>query len=287
MMEIKQPPKRFYLDDNQFTFTEKLRSREIYIIGGFSVDFQKERELEQEITAVKQRYGFEKRHPVKWNIKDLKKYYAEKNEEQFFDNLMKASDKIRFELLDILSMERFNIAVFVSAIVRLKRKDKPAISYQRCLTNLLQRLAMNVGITDDCHAVFLDFFKEDSSEIAACYSDGFHFGKDPEGNPYTAGSLAAKGFSQCLYFGKTIFNQFLQLADLVTGCSKDFVECCLRKKDFGRVCKFFPLVMPRLWKEPGTDRPFRRGLVIAPPEYYKPLEEGYAQVLSEIEEVPF
>jgi hypothetical protein len=189
--------------------------------------------------------------------------------------------------LTILSKDGLGIAVFVSAIVRLKRKDKPGISYQRCLTNLFQRLAMNAGNTDNCHSVFLDFFKEDSSEIVSCYSDGFHFGKDPEGNPYTAGSLADKGFSQCLYFGKTIFNQFLQLADLTTGCLKDFLESCLRTREFSRVCKFFPLIAPKLWKEPVTNSPFKRGLVICPPEYYKPLEEGYARVLREIEEAPF
>lgn len=156
---------------------------------------------------------------------------------------MSVSDEIRLDLLKILSENDLDISAFVSAIVRLKRKDRPGISYQRCLTNLLQRLAMNTVPTDHYHSVFLDFFKEDSSEIAACYSYGFHFGKDREGNIYNAGPLADKGFSQCLYFGKTIFNQFLQLADIVTGCAKDFIECCLRKREFDRVRKFFPLVM--------------------------------------------
>jgi len=287
-MQIGRSSKSFYLDDNQFSFTENLRSREVYIIGGFSVGFDKEeRELEQQITAVKQKFGLEKGHPVKWNLRDLKKHYDEKGEDELFRNLMDRSDEIRSDLLGILSKEDLGISAFVSAIVRLKRRDKPGISYQRCLTNLLQRLAMNVDSTDQYHSVFLDFFKEDSSEIAACYSNGFHFGRDPEGNSYMAGSLAEKGFSQCLYFGKTIYNPFLQLADLVTGCSKDFIECCLRKKEFGRVCKFFPIVMNRLWKDPGTKKPFKYGLVIAPQKYYEPLEEGYAQVLRDIEDVPF
>jgi hypothetical protein len=266
---------------------ENLRSREVYIIGGFSVGFDKERELEQQITAVKQKFGLEKRHPVKWNLRDLKKHYHEKGEDKLFRNLMDRSDEVRSDLLGILSKEDLGISAFVSAIVRLKRKDKPGISYQRCLTNLLQRSAMNVDSSDQCHSVFLDFFKEDSSEIAACYSDGFHFGRDPEGNSYKSGSLAERGFSQCLYFGKTIYNQFLQLADLVTGCSKDFIECCLREKEFSRVCKFFPIIMNRLWKEPRTKKPFKYGLVMAPQEYYEALEEGYNQVLRESEEFSF
>lgn len=246
------------------------------------MDFEQEHELEKKITEVKQEFGLERRHPVKWNLQDLRKYYSEKNEEALFDKLMKASDDIRSSLLNTLSSGNLKTAVFVSAIVRLKSKDKPSLSYQRCLTNLLQRLAKNTDRAALSHSVFIDFFKEDSTAIAACYSEGFHFGKDREGNNYHTGPLLDKGFSQCLYFGKTIFNQFLQLSDLVTGCSKDFIECCLKKKDFSRVTKFFHLIMPLLWKCPDTDRPFKRSIVIAPVEYYKALEEGYDRVLQQI-----
>jgi len=281
-MEIDKPPKRFYLDDNQFSFTEKLIRREVYLISGFSVGFEQEHELEQKITEVKKEFGLERRHPVKRNLQDLRKYYSERHEEALFDNLLKVSDDIRSSMLKTLSSGNLKTAVLVSAIVRLIPKGKPGLSYQRCLTNLLQRIANNTDAAELSHSVFLDFFKEDSTAIAACYSDGFHFGKDSENNIYRAGSLESKGFSQCLYFGKTIFNQFLQLADLVTGCSKDFIECCLKKKDFGRVTKFFPLIMPLLLKEGGTNKPLRVGLVIAPSVYYKPLEEGYNQVLKQI-----
>lgn len=281
-MEINKPPKRFYFDDSQFSFMDKLRPREVYLIGGFSVGFEQEHELEQKITEVKQEFGLERRHPVKWNLQDLRKYYSERHEEALFDKLMKVPDDIRSSLLSTLSSDNLKTAVFASAIVRLKTKSKPSLFYQRCLTNLLQRLAKNTCSAELSHSVFLDFFKEDSTAIAACYSEGFHFGKDPEGNNYHTGPLSGKCFSQCLYFGKTIFNQFLQLADLVTGCSKDFIECCLKKKDFGRVSKFFPLIMPLLLKETGTNMPLKVGLVIAPAVYYKPLEEGYNQVLKQI-----
>lgn len=279
-MQIDYPPKRFYLDDGQFSFREKIFKRELYFIGGFSIDFDKEKDFEAETISIKENYNLKPRHPIKWNLKDEKiiKYYNENDETQIYDSLFSNSDEIRGELLNLLDREEFNITLFLSAIVRLKSKDKPKKSYQRCFTNLLQRIAMNVGLTDNCHCVLLDFFKEDATAMAKCYSSGFHLGKDTEGNDYTAGSLSEKGFSQSLYFGKTIYNQFLQLADLITGCAHDFLEYCIKNKEFQTVVKFFPKIMDKFCQDPGSDSPLRRGVIISPDSYYRKIEEGFEEV---------
>lgn len=287
-MQINYPPKRFCFDDGRFSFWEKIFKREFYFIGGYSIDFDKEKDIEAEVISIKDKYNLKPRHPIKWNLKDDKviKYYIDNDEKKIYDSLFKNSDEIRGELLDLLSREEFNITLFLSAIVCLKREDKPMKSYQRCFTNLLQRLALNAEFTDNCHCVFLDFFKEDATAMAECYSSGYHFGKDTEGNEYTAGSLLEKGFCQPLYFGKTIYNQFLQLADLVTGCAEDFLEYCIKNKDFQRVVKFFPKIMDKFCKDPGSDIPFKRGIVISPDDYYGKIEEGFDKVQDESEIEP-
>jgi len=283
-MQINYPPKRFYFDDGQFSFREGIKKRQLYFIGGYSIDFDKEKELEAEIISIKNKYNLNPRHPIKWNLKDEKIVNYYKDEEQIYHSLFNNSDEIREELLDIFS--KYEITLFISGIVRLKGTGKPRKSYQRCFTNLLQRIAMNVGITDNCHCVFLDFFKEDATAMAECYSSGYHFGKDTEGNTYIAGSLSEKDLSQSLYFGKTIYNQFLQLADLVTGCTQDFMEYCIKNKEFKRVMKFFPKIMDKFHKSP-EGNPFRKGIIISPDDYYGKLEKGFDQIKQELEEVPF
>ena len=279
-MQINHPPKRFYFDDGQFSFWEGLKKRQVYFIGGYSIDFDKEKELEKDIISVKRKYNLNPRHPVKWNLKDGKIVSYYKNENTLYQSLFKNSDKIREELLDIFS--KYEITLYMSVIIRMKQKDKPKMSYQRCFTNLLQRIGMSVGFTDNYHSVFLDFFKEDATAIAESYSSGYHFGRDTEGNPYDCGSLSRKNFSEAIYFGKTIYNQFLQLADLVTGCTQYFLEYCLKDKEFKMMMKFFPKIMDKFHKN-ADGNPFRVGIVISPKTYYEKFERVFKQ-LKELQE---
>jgi len=292
-------PKHFYFDDNQFSLGG-LFKRPVYLIAGFLIGADKERELEEEIVLVKKKYELDRRHPVKWNLRDtsLKKYYKNIDEDKKYAILVRNSDNIRGDILDLLSKEELGITLFMSGIIQRKRIDKmrekkknkkkygSGIFYQRCFTNLLQRICMEVDIAGGQHSVFLDFFKEDATGIANCYSSGFHFGEDPEGNEYSAGTLEERGFSQSLYFGKTIYNQFLQFADLITGCSKCFLEYCLLGKDSGAFRLLFPKIMD-FFRADRNGNPFGRGIVISPREYLPDLKEGFERIREEREQVPF
>ncbi len=270
------PSKRFYLDDGHFSYREKFwKDLDVYIISGYSIGLEKEKELEHKIKVVKEKHNLSIRHPIKWNLKDtgIEKYYKERNENKLYEDMLKKSDDIRDELLKIIADQQLGIFLYASLIVRMKKKEKPLKSFQRCFTNLLQRISMHVEKTDDHHEIFLDCFKEEeTSALAMSFSCGFYEGKDTEGNIYTAGALKDRGFYQTIFFSKTLYNQHLQLADLVTGCFTDFAEYCFKEKDPRKVFRFFPTIMNRFYTAKGT--PFRIGIVASPDSLYAKLEKG-------------
>ncbi len=281
-MPAKVASKNIYLDDTSFSFLWNLSSTEMYMICGYVIPVQKEKELERDIVAVKAKYKITSQHPVKWNLKGLKEFYKNRDESGKLNYLIKNADELRMELLSVLTKKEYGVVLYSSSIIRLLNKYKPTTSYQRCFVNLLQRVAQNLEGVENPHGLFIDFIKEDSDTIADCYAKGVNEGVDLEGNRHYCGPFIKKGMSQNLYYGKTNHNQFLQLADMVTGCVRDFLEYCFADQGFERVIKFFPkLVRYFCWDEQAGS-PMRRGIVIAPNTLYAYVQKGYSKVMDEL-----
>lgn len=277
--------KLFYFDDGHLDFEETYRNRTIkrnlYFISGYSIDYKNLRKFNEKICLIKKRFGLEPEDPIKWNLRDhrIEKFYNKRGKISKYGHLLRKADDIRTELLNLFCNVRYNTALYLSAIVE-KKKGEKKVFHQRCFTNLLQRISMHCDPTEFFHFVFLDFYKEDAIDMAESYSLGYHHGRDTENNEYTAGSLSKKGFCEAVYFGKTIYNQLLQMADLIAGCSRDYLKFCLRDgaEVSGIVPDFFTIIMDKFYPLKGTGSPFRAGIVISPDNYYEKLENGFKEI---------
>jgi len=277
--------KLFYFDDGHLNFEETYRNRKInrnlYFICGYSIDNKNLREFNENISSIKKRFGLEPDEPIKWNLKDdkIEQFYKKRGKDLKRKSLLSKADDIRTELLNLFCDERYNTALYLSAIVEIGKGKKKQFN-QRCFTNVLQRILMHCDDTEFFHFVFLDFYKEDATDMADSYSMGYHYGKDTENNQYSGGSLSEKGFCEAVYFGKTIYNQLLQMADLVAGCSRDYLEFCLTDgvKVFNDVLRFFAIIMDKFYPLKNTGLPFRAGIVISPDNYYEKLEKGFKEI---------
>ena len=277
--------KLFYFDDGHLNFEETYRDRtkkrNLYFISGYSIYYKDLRKFNEKISLIKKRFGLEPEDPIKWNLRDdrIKQFYNKRGKISKYKHLLSKADDIRTELLNLFCDVRYNTALYLSAIVEKKKGEKKVFD-QRCFTNLLQRISMHCDPTEFFHFVFLDFYKEDTTDMAESYSLGYHHGRDTENNKYRAGSLSKKGFCEAVYFGKTIYNQLLQMADLVAGCSRDYLEFCLTDgvKVFKDVLRFFPIIMDKFYTFKNTGLPFRAGIVISPDNYYEKLENSFKEI---------
>lgn len=270
-----------YLDDTSFQFQWN-GTLEMYMMCGYTIPAEKEKDFNRAISRVKKKYGISDELPIKWNLKRLRDFYADRGESAKLERLLREADELRLEIFDILAKEDYSIVLYASAVARLLPKKKPKDSYQRCFANLLQRVAQNLTTSERLHHLYVDFMKEDSDNIAACFASCYHRGIDLEGNSFFSGPLLGRGMSQCLYFGKTRFNPFIQVADLITGCASDFFEFCFCDKGFDRVTKLFPKIMRRFCWDDAADSPLKRGIVVAPGTMYPRIQKGYSKVIAAI-----
>lgn len=269
-----------YLDDTNFSFLWGDASKEMYMICGYSIPEENEEAFQAAVSKVKNKHGITSEHPIKWNLKNLRDFYDARHESEKLARLLKEADELRLDAFDVITQSQFGIILYSSAVARIQPGHKPRESYQRCFANVLQRIARNIQVDARPHHVYVDFMKEDSDNISACFACCFHRGVDLEGNKFYAGSLFSRGVSQCMYFGKTCHNPFLQVADLVTGCTSDFLEFCFSGKGLDRVVKFFPKILHQFCWDGEADSPLKRGIVIGPGRLYPRVQKGYAQVIA-------
>jgi hypothetical protein len=95
------------------------------------------------------------------------------------------------------------------------------------------------------------------SEYACAYGRG----KTTDGSvTYKCGKLSSLGFADSVMFTNMHHSTLLQVADLVVGATREFLECCLEKKQGGQGLDCLQLIRERFRGAPGEI--VGRGLII-------------------------
>lgn len=102
-------------------------------------------------------------------------------------------------------------------------------------SNGLMRFAMCVKESRAAHAqVILDWpDKGDSKPFNREYASAFNTGKSGKDVAYYSGPLKDIGFSDSIFYAKMNHTTLLQVADIILGATREFVECALEKKPIG------------------------------------------------------
>jgi hypothetical protein len=189
------------------------------------------------------------------------------------DILIGQSNALRSELLTELTAA--GATIFASAIRAYSNKKQILGATREDLVgfsfgNLLMRVGLFCkGIADGRRVdVLLDWpERNDRGPFTAEYYTGWRYGRSgPEGKavPYQGGALANIAFSPAPAFAGTEFEPRLQLADLVVGATREFINFSLGKaqEDSFGVQRFKSLI-PHFYRAPGGHI-LGRGVTVSP-----------------------
>ena len=265
-----------FFDDTEVSVDSEDSNPDIYIFGGYLIPSNQIYALLTEIQKIKASFGLPVWMPIKWNIKDsgissfIKDYYH-LLDERHLDIALTYSDEIRSELLKVLS--QFNIKVFISGRYDRHHKEATSKDYSHwAFENLLQRVGIfaqnnkyDLEIEKPVQLI-IDWPKPDDKTLFNHYFCGYHFGNGREyKSSYLSGPLKIYGFVESISVSSTIHNSYLQIADLVVGCSKDFLSWCYTGKQFQRISGKFDALIDLFYRD--TNRRINKcGFVLAKDE---------------------
>ena len=96
--------------------------------------------LSQRIVEIKAEHGLSAWHPVKWNIRDLRKAYEATGDGMLYERLMRESDAIRSEMLSLIS--EFDTIAMACGLQRFSGTPSNADCYSWAFENLMQRVGL-------------------------------------------------------------------------------------------------------------------------------------------------
>jgi hypothetical protein len=247
---------------------------DVLVIGGYAIARDKVAPLLKKVQKVKENRGLNAHCPVKWNMRDLDRALMAHDLIGQKDILIGQSNVLRTELLTDLTAA--GATIFASAI-RAYSNKKQILGETRedlvCFSfgNLLMRVGLFCKEAGGGRRVdvLLDWpERHDRSPFTAEYYTGWRHGRSgPEGKAvkYQCGALADLAFSPAPSFAGIEFEPRLQLADLVVGATREFINFSLgkAKEDSFGVQRFKSLI-PHLYQAPGRQM-LGRGMTVSPP----------------------
>jgi hypothetical protein len=200
------------------------------------IDSINENILFQKVETIKRKYCKAPRAPVKYNFRDLRNYYNVRNSIHLYNALMATSQDWRKDIFSALVDVECKVIV---SCMQTHESTKRNIVQRReeltrwLFTNFLMRCGLEMHEKRQSDAalqcqVVLDWPETGSPRpFNLEYTHAYHRGRSADGGYYTSGSLRSRGFKDSILFGTMEDTSMLQVADLVVGASRDFVQECL------------------------------------------------------------
>ncbi|MCA1536069.1 hypothetical protein I6F21_26390 [Bradyrhizobium sp. NBAIM03] len=245
---------------------------DILVIGGYAIRRDMTVGLLERVKAFKAKHGLDSHCPVKWNMRDLDRPLAAHGLENQKQILIENSDAIRTDLLDALTTA--GAVIFVSIIHAysnnkqvLGKTKQDLVGYS--FGNLLMRVGLFCKDSAGGRRVdsLLDWPEANNrAPFTSEYHTGWRYGRSgPEqgGVKYQCGPLAQIAFAPTVAFAGMEFEPRLQLADLVVGAGREFINYSMgksKKEAFG--VQRFKALLPHLYQANGQT--LGRGITVSP-----------------------
>ena len=231
---------RWWADNSELNGIKEAEIPDILMFGGIAINENAERELCKAIESIKERYTGNARVPVKWNLKDLKEIYNKHEMNDIYSKLLGSVREWRIDIFQAIANVESNLIIACIECYSTKRevlKQKKDDLVKYVFTNGLMRFGLHVAETKPSYAqVVLDWpDKSISKPFDTEYAHAYSLGKTADKKvTYNCGELCKLGFADSVYFTNMHHSTMLQIADLLVGATREFIECCLGKKETGQ-----------------------------------------------------
>jgi len=227
------------------------------VLAGYFIGQDELDNLANEIGYIKEKHGLNKYDPVKWNMKDssLSMHYRKRGSGDRLDLAIKASKELRRDLL--LELRKRRVSIIACALIRYSRETQPREYILWASENFFQRAGLL--LRDRLNSKYPTFFvldwptRKDPSALLQAYEEGFIRGMTKDSNQrYDSGPLSQLGAFDSLLFGKTNYLPFLQMADIVAGATREFLDWAYKddsKNKKQRVKDYFGVIACRFYRD--------------------------------------
>jgi len=227
---------RWYADNSELKGIRGAQIPDILFLGGFAVADGEEQKLRLDIEGIKRRYGCP-RCPIKWNFKGLRSLYRNMQASKLYDRLLKSSKDWRTQIFKCLAQS--GVVLILACIESYSRrrttiKQKKDVLSQYAFSDALMRFALLVKESKpELAQVVLDWPDKGNSEpFDQEYASAFNYGKTHGGKvPYKSGKLMTLPFGDSLLYSNMHHSTMLQVADLIVGATREFVQSCQGSKE--------------------------------------------------------
>lgn len=266
-----------FCDDGDFKSLIRRDSSDVYLFAALGVDATRASDLEKAFALLKESCGLPPQGPVKYNMRDTKvvRWYADRQLRNVVDLFREQHvPKFRGRLYELLQqMNCFVLAAGKKAFLGPEKKpENPTLTKSYAFCNLLQRLGMlakyNLARRDSTHPRVQmtvdtpseDFRKEPFDIYAAAWQRGWC--GSALGQDFICGPLGSIGFSKTLLQASTLNTPLLQIADIMTGAIRDFLNYCFEFSEgvANRVNTQFLDVLPILHRDDDYASRYRKEL---------------------------
>lgn len=255
----------------------------IFVLGGYSIPHENIKKIKEICNNIKIKYNIPPSLPLKWNFRDnsIKKLYINMVGENKYSEIIKSADEIRQAILSKIANPELDMQIIVSGSFKDIVPKKGKIFYTECFTNFLQRVGLDLKFefTDDAQVV-IDTQPDDRLvEICNIFTNGYEEGKDDYGNPYHSGPLKLYNVFPTLLFGSDLHSDELQIADMIVGLVKDFLNWVKYDKEESKVKKFFPIIKD-IFRKDRNGKIIGYGIIIDKASNFPNLEDKFNKLMN-------
>jgi len=259
---------RWYADNSELRGIWGAEIPDILLFGGIVADEGARNEICSVMKEIKSAYHENSTFPLKWNFRDLERYYHDIELDSLYSKLLEASRAWRLELFNRLS--RIDFKIIVSTIISygssretLLRTREQVIRFAFIMA--LQRVGLCVrnrggGPTE----IVLDWPAEGQRNLFDIeYKSAHQNGTTADyAQDYDCGPLMNLGFGESAFFTSTIECSLLQVSDLIVGATREMIEEALGKKENSLGASLLSLIKEKFDGAP--DHILGWGLAISP-----------------------
>lgn len=255
----------YFFGDNYEASIDKPQ-QEVFCYGGYLIEKEYIKPLEEFYYEIKENYNIPNYFPLKWNLKDttLTRFYIERNCIKLLEEIINCKKgNIREDILK--GLKDFSIKIIFSSFRELREKTEKSDFLKWSFTNILQRISYEKK-EDSYIDIILDRDKEYCSLFCETYMFPYYFGKGLNGEQFDCKEICNN--VPFISYSVTIYNPFLQIADMIIGACGTFLNFALRNRNKQKAKQYFIPIIPliRGFDNHNCEQIFSRGLMIKPDE---------------------